>query len=84
MLAKDKELRSGEIAKTEVASTENDLARAIEAAHAAITKRKQAEIDAAEANVHRQEKLLALGSARKSDVERALQKLAALKSQRTN
>ena len=84
MLAKDKELKSGEIAKTEVMSTENDLARAIEAAHVAIAKRKQAEIDAAEANVHRQEKLLALGSARKSDVERALQKLAALKSQRTN
>ena len=84
MLAKDKELRSGETAKTEVTSTENDLARAIEAAHVAITKRKQAEIDAAEANVHRQEKLLALGSARKSDVERAVQKLVALKSQGTN
>jgi len=62
--------------------TETGLALAIEAAHAATVKREQAELEAAEANVHRQEKLLALGSARKSDVERAAQKLAELKSQK--
>jgi hypothetical protein len=55
------------------------LARAIEAAHAAKEKLKQAELDAAEANVRRQKKLLALGSARKSDVARAEQKLVTLK-----
>ena len=82
MLKKEKQLTSGEIAKTDIAPTETSLALAIEAAHAATTKREQAEIDAAEANVHRQEKLLALGSARKSDVERAIQKLAELKSQK--
>ena len=80
MLEKEKQLTAGEIAKTETAKTETQLALAIEAAHAATNKWERAEIDAAEANVHRQEKLLALGSARKSDVARAEQKLAELKS----
>jgi len=82
MLQKDKQVSSGEIAKTDVAPTENNLALAIQAAHTAGAKSAQADIDAAEANVHRQEKLVALGSARKKDVERALQKLAGLKSQK--
>jgi hypothetical protein len=80
MLRKEKQLSAGEIAKTDIAQTETGLALAIEAAHAAAAKREQAEIDAAEANVHRQEKLLALGSARKSDVQRAVQELAELQS----
>ena len=82
MLQKDKQLNAGEIAKADVTPAENNLALAIEAAHTATTKREQADIDAAEANVHRQEKLLALGSARKKDVDRAVQKLAELKSQK--
>ena len=82
MLQKDKQVNAGEIAKADVTPTENGLALAIEAAHAANTKREQADIDAAEANLHRQEKLLALGSARKSDVARAEQKLANLKAQK--
>src|SRR5213082_3487594 len=82
MLKKEKQLTAGEIAKAEIAQTEAGLALAIEAAHAATVKREQAELDAAEANVRRQEKLLALGSARKSDVARPEQKLAELKSQK--
>jgi hypothetical protein len=82
MLQKDKQVSAGEIAKTDITPTENSLARAIESAHAATVKREQADVDAAEANVHRQEKLLALGSARKKDVDRAVQKLADLKSQK--
>ena len=82
MLEKEKQLTAGEIEKTDLRQTEASLALAIEAAHAATAKREQAEVEAAEANVHRQEKLLALGSARKSDVERATQKLAELKSQK--
>jgi hypothetical protein len=82
MLEKDTELSNGRVAKSEITPAENGLALAISAAHAASTKREQADIDAAEANVQRQEKLLALGSARKRDVERALQKLADLKAQR--
>jgi hypothetical protein len=80
MLEKEKRITAGEIAKTDTAHTETRLALAIEAAHAATAKREQAEMDAAEANVHRQEKLLVLGSARKSDVQRAVQKLAELKA----
>jgi hypothetical protein len=82
MLQKDKQAGAGEIAKADVSPTENNLALAIEAAHAAMSKREQAEIDAAQANVQRQQKLFALGSARKSDIARAEQKLADLRAQR--
>jgi hypothetical protein len=82
MLQKDQQFGASEIAKTDVIPTENNLALAIAAAHTASAKREQAEIDAAEANVHRQEKLLAFGRARKSDVARAEQKLADLKAQK--
>lgn len=82
MLQKDKQVSAGEIAKTDVSPTENNLALAIQAAHVAQAKSSQADVDAAEANVQRQEKLLALGSARKKDVDRALQKLADLKAQK--
>lgn len=82
MLEKDKKVSAGEMAKADVTPAETSLALAIQAAHVAHSKSDQADIDAAEANVHRQEKLLALGSARKKDVERAVQKLADLKSQR--
>ena len=83
MLDKDKKLSIGEIAKAEVTPAESNLALAIQAAHTAHAKSDQADVEAAEANVHRQEKLVALGSARKKDVDRALQKLADLKSSKT-
>jgi hypothetical protein len=82
MLQKDKQVSAGEVAKTDITPAENNLALAIQAAHAAQAKSGQADIDAAEANVQRQEKLLALGSARKKDVDRALQKLADLRAQK--
>ena len=82
MLEKEKQASAGEVAKIDITPTENNLALAIETAHAITAKREQADIDAAEANVHRQEKLLALGSARKKDVDRAVQKLEQLKSQK--
>ena len=66
--------------KSEGARTDVDLARAIEAAHAAAAKREQAELEAAEINLQRQQKLVALGSGHKSDVARAEQKLAELKA----
>jgi septal ring factor EnvC (AmiA/AmiB activator) len=82
LLQKEKQLAAGEISKKDLAETESALALAIEAAHATAAKRERAELEAAEANVHRQEKLLALGSARKSDVSRAEQRLAELKAQK--
>jgi hypothetical protein len=82
MLEKEKQLAAGEISKEDLAQTETALALAIEAAHTAAAKREHAELDAAEANIHRQERLLAFGRARKSDVSRAEQKLADLKAQK--
>jgi hypothetical protein len=54
------------------------VAHAKEAADNAAATLVKAEIDAASINVQRQKKLLALGSAHKSDVARAEEKLAAL------
>jgi hypothetical protein len=76
----EQKLAAGEISKADLSQTEAGLARAIEAAHAAAEKRRRAEIAAAEINVRRQQKLLALGSGRKSEVNRAEQKLAELKA----
>jgi len=71
-----------EAVSDELEGAKKELARLTEAAQTAAAKRERAEIDAAEANLHRQQKLLALGSARKSDVARAEQKLAELKAQK--
>jgi hypothetical protein len=81
---------SGGEGKTNGAKTDGDpgavagsaevvLARAIEAAHAAAAKRERAELEQAEINLRRQQKLLSLGSGHKSDVARAERKLSELK-----
>jgi hypothetical protein len=67
---------SDETAKSDTTQTDNDLARAIQAAHVAAAKREQAELQAAAMNLFRQQKLLALGSGSKSSVRRAEEKLA--------
>jgi hypothetical protein len=77
---KEKQLAAGEIAKEELTQAQALLARVIEAAHAVTVKRERAEVEAAETNLRRQQKLLDLGSDRKSDVVRAEQKLAELKA----
>jgi hypothetical protein len=71
---------AGETSPTNPSEVDTDLARAIEAAHAAVAKRERAELEAAEINLKRQQKLLALGSGRKSEVARAERKLAELKA----
>jgi hypothetical protein len=78
----EKSRASGEISKEDFKETENSLARAISAAHAAAAGRERAELEAAEANVRRQQQLLSLGSGRKAEVARAEQKLAELKAQK--
>ena len=80
IVQKEKQVAAGEIAKGELAEAETLLAHAIEAAHAAAAERERVELEAAETNLQRQQRLLALGSARKSDVARAEQKLAELKT----
>ena len=70
---------AGENAKDELAA-KAALAQLTEAAQVALAKRERAELEAAEANVRRQQKLLKLGSAGKSDVDRAEEKLAELRA----
>lgn len=79
-LARAKEEALAQPASANANATSSDLARAIQAAHAATAKREQAELAAAQINLFRQQKLLALGSAHRSDVARAEQKLAELKA----
>jgi len=80
VVQKGKQVAAGQIAKEQLAEAETLLAYAIKAAHAAAAERERAELEAAKINLRRQQKLLALGSARKSDVSRAEQKLAELKT----
>jgi hypothetical protein len=61
-------------------ATKAELAHLTEVAQAAAAKRDRAEIEAAEANLRRQQRLFAVGTGRKSDVARAEQKLAELKT----
>jgi len=72
---------SGENAKDELAQARADLAQLTDAAEIATAKRERAELEAAELNLRRQQKLLKLGVARESDVTRAEEKLAELRSQ---
>jgi len=71
---------SGENTKHELDVAKATLAQLTETAQVALAKRERAELEAAEANVRRQQKLLRLGSADKSDVARAEEKLAELKA----
>jgi multidrug resistance efflux pump len=80
LAAQESQLAAGEITKNELEAAKAMLAQLTEAAQSVVAKRERAELDAAEANLRRQQKLLALGSAHKSDVNRAQEKLAELKS----
>ena len=77
---KESQLATGEITKDELESVKTALTQLTEAAQVATAKRERAELEAAEANVRRQQKLLKLGIAGKDDVDRAQEKLAELKA----
>ena len=77
---KESQLATGEITKDELESIKTALAQLTEAAQVAMAKRERAELEAAEANLRRQQKLLKLGIAGKDDVDRAQEKLAELKA----
>jgi uncharacterized protein YydD (DUF2326 family) len=79
---KESQLATGEITKDELESMRTALAQLTEAAQVATAKRERAEVEAAEANLRRQQKLLKLGIAQKSDVIDAQEKLAQLKAQK--
>jgi hypothetical protein len=78
---KESQLATGEITRDELESMKTALAQLTEAAQAATAKRERAELEAAEANLRRQQKLLKLGIGQKSDVTNAEEKLAELKAQ---
>ena len=78
---KESQLAAGEITKDELESMKTALAQLTEAAQVATAKRERAELEAAEANLRRQQKLLKLGVGQKSDVTHAEEKLAELKAQ---
>ena len=80
LAAQESQLAAGEGTKDELETAKAAVAQLTEAAQIAAQKRERAELDAAEANLRRQQKLLRLGSAQKSDVSRAEQKLAELKA----
>jgi multidrug resistance efflux pump len=71
---------TGEATKQELEVAKTALAQLIEAEQKAVTKRESAEVEFAEANLRRQQRLLKLGSAHKSDVTNAEEKLAELKA----
>ena len=80
LASQESRVAADEISKADLLDAETALAYAIEAAHAAAATRERAELEAAESNLHRQQKLLASGSGRKSDVSRAEANLAELKA----
>ena len=70
---------SGETTKQELEVAKTALAQLIEAEQKAVAKRESSELEFAEANLRRQQRLLKLGSAHRSDVSNAEEKLAELK-----
>jgi len=70
---------SGEATKQELEVAKAALAQLLESEQKAVAKRKSAELEFAEANLRRQQRLLNLGSAHRSDVSNAEEKLAELK-----
>ena len=71
---------SGETTRQELEVAKTALAQLIDAEQKAVAKRESAELESAEANLRRQRRLLKLGSAHKSDVSNAEEKLAELKA----
>ena len=71
-------LDAGEISSDELETAKSVLAGATKEAESAAARKNQAELDAAELNLRRQQKLLAMGSGRKSEVNRAQEKVSAL------
>jgi len=71
-------LDAGEISAEELETAKSLLAGATDESEAAAARKNQAELDAAQLNLRRQQKLLAMGSGRKSEVSRAQEKVSAL------
>jgi len=71
-------LEAGEISQSEAEAARSAELAATKEAELAIAKKDKAELDAAILNLQRQKNLLAMGSGRKSEVNRAQEKVSAL------
>ena len=71
-------LEAGEISEAEIEIAKSLAAAAAKESESAVAKKEKAELDAAMLNLQRQKKLLAMGSGRKSEVNRAQEKVSAL------
>jgi multidrug resistance efflux pump len=82
LVEKESQLATGEITRDELEAVKTALAQLTETAQVATVKRERAELDAAETNLRRQQKLLKLGIGQKSDVTHAEEKIAELKAEK--
>ena len=73
---------SGETAKDQLASAKATLKQLSDTTETAKAKRERAELEIAEANVRRQQQLLKLGVAGKSDADLAEERVAEIKAQK--
>ena len=80
VVEQESRVASGQATKQELEVAKTALAQLIEAEQKAVAKRESAELEFAEANLRRQQRLLKLGSAHRSDVSNAEEKLAELKA----
>jgi hypothetical protein len=71
-------LEAGEISASDAEAARSAELAATKEAELAIATKEKAELDAAILNLRRQQKLLAMGSGRKSEVNRAQEKVSAL------
>jgi hypothetical protein len=69
---------AGEISESETETAKSLAAAAEKESESAVARKEKAELDAAMLNLQRQKKLLAMGSGRKSEVNRAQEKVSAL------
>ncbi|MFL6518717.1 MAG: hypothetical protein ACJ8NS_00695 [Chthoniobacterales bacterium] len=76
--AEQARLEAGEISARDAEAARSAELAATKEAELAIAKKEKAELDAALLNLQRQKKLLAMGSGRKSEVNRAQEKVSAL------
>ncbi len=79
-IAKESRFQAGEISKADLELAKSAVVSATAATTMAMAERQRAELEAAMLDVRRQQKLLDLGSGRKSAVNRAEERLAALKA----
>lgn len=80
VVEQESRVASGESTKQELEVAKTALAQLVEAEQKAVAKREIAELEFAQANLRRQQRLLKLGSAHRSDVTNAEEKLAELKA----